>query len=114
MSKSLSALPAGKKIVLKAELTAATDEGADTIQKLLTDVTLFSREYEPGTLTYRVSRFGKSFLCFEEYTNAEALKTHAGSEKSKALGKAMGGLLAKPPQILMYSEFAPEGTKAKL
>ncbi|KAF8342185.1 uncharacterized protein EI90DRAFT_1311546 [Cantharellus anzutake] len=51
------------------------DVVADRISKLR-DYALSDKE--PGTLAYRIARFGGKFTIFEEYKNAEAFKHWSG------------------------------------
>ncbi|KAG9000976.1 hypothetical protein FRB94_005052 [Tulasnella sp. JGI-2019a] len=111
MSKSASELPSGKKIILRAEMIAASDEKADTIANLLTTIKKNALATEPGTLTFRLCRFGRSLLAFEEYADLEAFSIHNNSEHVKALFKAAPELIAAPPDISFYSEYANEGAK---
>ncbi|KAF8342187.1 uncharacterized protein EI90DRAFT_1311837 [Cantharellus anzutake] len=38
---------------------------------------------EPGTLTYRITRFGAKFAIFEQYENADAYKHHVAGPISQ-------------------------------
>ncbi|KAG8985127.1 hypothetical protein FRB94_005055 [Tulasnella sp. JGI-2019a] len=112
MSKSASALPPGKKVILRAELIAASDEKAEELSTILANIRKNALATEPGTLTYRTCRFERSFLVFEEYANVEAFKTHNNSEHVRALFKAEPELLAKPADINLYTEYANEEAKS--
>lgn len=57
---------------------------------------------EPGTLEYHMLKDSKEenvLWMYELYADQDAVDAHLGSDAMKALGPAIGGLLAAPPEL---------------
>ena len=64
---------------------------------------------EEGTLTYTLHRSQKdpcTFMFYEKYTDAQALKTHSSTPHFKAMFASLKDLVAGPADIEMYTELA--------
>lgn len=64
---------------------------------------------EEGTLTYTLHRSQSdpcTFLFYEKYKDAEALKTHSGTPHFKAMFGTLKDLVDGPAEIEMYTELA--------
>ena len=59
-------------------------------------------ESEPGTLVYLLMEDAADanvLWLYEQYTDQAAFDAHSASEQMKALGGAIGGFLAAPPEL---------------
>lgn len=92
------------RIILVAHLEAKPDKIADVETALLAIKANADSDAEPGCFTYRVSKFGHQFVVFEEYENAEAVKTHVASEPYRTFGNVRDDKLAFPTKIRFYEE----------
>ena len=64
---------------------------------------------EEGTLAYTLHRSQSdpcTFMFYEKYRDAEALKTHSATPHFKAMFAALKDLVASPAEIDMYDELA--------
>jgi len=60
-----------------------------------------SKKQEPGTLEYRITRYGDEFAVFERYENVAALQVHGQGPIAKLKAS---GLVAKL-EVKFYQEF---------
>lgn len=64
---------------------------------------------EEGTLTYTLHRSQSdpcTFMFYEKYTDAKALKTHSSTPYFKTMFAALKDLVESPADIEMYTELA--------
>ncbi|KAG8860489.1 hypothetical protein FRB96_003743 [Tulasnella sp. 330] len=104
MSSDLTKLDVSERIILNANLEAKTDEGADDLQRLLLEIKKNTEVAEPGCVAFRVTRFERLFMIFEEYENGAAVNFHFESKAFKTLIERGQVIFAKPPSIVYYKE----------
>ena len=67
---------------------------------------------EPGTLEYHMlkdSSDENALWMYELYADQDAVDAHLGSDAMKALGPAIGGLLAAPPDLIFVDPILGKG-----
>lgn len=78
------------------------------MEKVLRDV-VQKVAAEEGTLAYTLHRSQSdpcTFMFYEKYTDAGALKTHSATPYFKAMFAALKDLIESPAEIEMYEELA--------
>ncbi|KAG8848046.1 hypothetical protein FRB96_001338 [Tulasnella sp. 330] len=104
MSHQVVDLDLTRKIIVDAHLEAKDEDSAIKMQQYLLAIKRNTHDTEPGCLTFRLARFGRIFVVFEEYENGVALKTHHESRPVQDLIVAGKDILAKPPTVTFYNE----------
>lgn len=69
-------------------------------------------ESESGTVQYIMLKDSKDdnvLWMYELYTDQDAVDAHLGSDAMKALGPAIGGLLAAPPELIFVEPVSGKG-----
>ena len=69
-------------------------------------------ESESGTIEYHMLKDSKDdhvLWMYELYADQEAVEAHLGSDTMKALGPAIGGLLAAPPELTFLDPVSGKG-----
>ncbi|KAG8931926.1 hypothetical protein FRC02_001948 [Tulasnella sp. 418] len=66
---------------------------------------------EPGTLEFRVARYGDEFLLFEKYVNKEAIAQHSTTEAFATLQKFSPDLRDGEPTVLFFEEMGTPSAK---
>lgn len=94
--------------VVIAKLKAKEGE-AEKLGDILSSMVEWVIENEADTITYicnRSVRDPDEFCVFERYTSEKAFEAHSQSDRIKALGKEVGGILAAPISLETYTEVA--------
>ncbi|KAG8986670.1 hypothetical protein FRB94_005925 [Tulasnella sp. JGI-2019a] len=105
MSRDISSMSADMTLVVSLHLKATTDAAATRILEILASIRDKSLNDEPGTLLYRVFRFERSIMAFEEYENVDAFKRHTKLHPFQSYFKeGSDGLLSEPLSLLYYQD----------
>lgn len=100
------------KISLVAKLTCAegkTDELEAALAELMT-----AADTEPGLEVYAANADTKDlgvYWFYEVYTDGDALGVHGKGDEMRAAMKALGGLLAAPPEVMVCRPVVAKGVE---
>jgi quinol monooxygenase YgiN len=97
-------------IIVLAKLTAQEGKRADLVAGFAP--MLEHVESEDGTLQYELCEDASDenvLWVSERYTDQAALDAHSSSDAMKAVGAALGPLLAAPPQLMFLTPVGGKG-----
>ncbi|KLO20582.1 hypothetical protein SCHPADRAFT_934413 [Schizopora paradoxa] len=102
----MSSSPAGftKEIIVLVKIEAKPGSEERLVELVAALSKIANSDEEPGCLTFRVVRSGSSFVAFEKYKDADALKKHAESKAFLEFVAAAEELLVEKPTVTYYEE----------